>query len=100
MTEVDRPFLDTNLKRTGEEIRAALAQIIQSFEVVAVSANVIDEAVSLRHKHQVQFWDALHIATARAVGCSSFLTEDLPGIQSWDGLRILSPLSSRVGGAG
>lgn len=51
-----------------------------------------DEAASeLEEQHQLSFWDALIVATARKGGASRVLTEDLSPGQTISGIRIDNP---------
>lgn len=52
------------------------------------------EAVELRHRSQISYWDAAIIAAAKQMGCTSIYSEDLNAGQSYDGATIVNPFSN------
>ena len=55
---------------------AAAVQDSEGLEVVPVTRDVLVEAAGIRAKTGARLPDAIHIATAMASGCQSFLTND------------------------
>lgn len=55
---------------------------------------ILEDAWSVEDRWGFSFWDALVVASARRLGCSVLLTEDLQDGQDLDGLVIRSPFST------
>jgi len=58
--------------------------------VVPTTRDHVLHALALGERHQLQFWDALNIASALAAGCTLYWTCDVPGARI-DGLRCEDP---------
>ena len=59
--------------------------------VIQVTTELILAAIDLHRLHQLSFWDALIVRSARASGCSVLFTEDLKHAQDYDGVRVENP---------
>jgi predicted nucleic acid-binding protein len=62
------------------------------FNVVSVQKEHVMDALRLREKHQLQFWDALNLATAKAAGCTLLLTADVQSAKVIEGVRFENPI--------
>jgi predicted nucleic acid-binding protein len=62
--------------------------------VVPVARAVILEALRLKQKHQMQWWDAVHLATAISYGCDRILTEDVPSAAVLEGVSYENPFGA------
>lgn len=71
-----------------EKYRAILLRT-KGLKTVPVSAEIADAAASLRAKHNIQFADAIEMATAIKEGASIFLTNDL-ALPSLPNLKVLT----------
>jgi predicted nucleic acid-binding protein len=82
-----RPMADGNAS-----LQATYEDMLQSgsgFQVIPVARAILIEAARLRvESNALRLPDAIHIATARACGCSVFLTNDR-SLSSAPGLRVL-----------
>ena len=76
----------------SREEAAERVRVAAHFNVVAVQKEHVLDALRLREKHQLQFWDALNLASARAAGCTLFLTSDTQSARTIEGVRIEDPL--------
>lgn len=65
-------------------------------EVMPVPPEDVLEALRLRQKHQIGFWDALNAATAIRAKCDRMLTMDLPSTSLSRELVCLDPLKQRT----
>lgn len=74
-------------RRTAREILATYG----TWPVHRPDVDDIAAASELEERHQVSFWDALIIVSARRSGARSLLTEDLQDGQRFDGLEIVCP---------
>lgn len=74
--------------------RATAREMIRtyaSWQTELVGASEIEAASELEERHQLSFWDALIVATARKGGASRVLTEDMNAGQVISGVRIENP---------
>ncbi|MBI3180814.1 MAG: PIN domain-containing protein [Myxococcales bacterium] len=61
--------------------------------VVAVRRETVLEALRLRERHRLGWWDAVHLATACAAGCRRILTEDMPSAPVLEGVTYENPFA-------
>lgn len=74
--------------------RATTREIIRtyaSWQTELVGTSEIEAASEIEERHQLSFWDALIVATARKGGASRVLTEDMNAGQVISGVRIENP---------
>ena len=64
---------------------------ISAFELHEVGAGIVYTALGIAARHQIAFWDAMLIATAKEAGCSIFYSEDLNHEQVISGVQIINP---------
>lgn len=76
------------------EVKAILSHLTSIIEVVTADPADFLEAMRLREKRQVQFWDAMLWATAKRHRCTTILTEDLHDRPVSEGMRYLNPFES------
>jgi len=68
--------------------------LLMSLVIVSAEALDVVEAMHLQQQHGMQYFDALLIATARRVGCTLFLTEDMQHGRSFGGITVDNPFRS------
>lgn len=56
-----------------------------------LSLSVLDDALALKSRFQISYWDAAILAAARAAGCTEVLSEDLNEGQDYGGVIIVNP---------
>jgi predicted nucleic acid-binding protein len=56
-----------------------------------ITADQMQEAWRLEDRYQVNYWDALLLASASQAGCAWFLSEDLNDGQDYGGVRVVNP---------
>jgi predicted nucleic acid-binding protein len=76
-----------------------LEQVIQfmknQFKISSLSANILDQTISIYNKYHFSFWDSMMIAAALENHCSIIFTEDLSHDQLIENrLRIVNPFIS------
>ncbi|MCB0598172.1 MAG: PIN domain-containing protein [Lewinellaceae bacterium] len=71
----------------------AIIDDLAFFEVVAIDAQLIKNAIDIHVLHQLFFWDSLILAAAKSAFCHTVLTEDLQHGAELAGVRIQSPFS-------
>ncbi len=66
---------------------------LELFQVSSASRTALTEAFNVVHLHRLSFWDAMLWATARQVGCSVILSEDMQDGQHLGGVEIINPFA-------
>jgi predicted nucleic acid-binding protein len=66
-------------------------RLMRKFEVIAISADLIEKAIDCSILNQISFWDALIVCAAEVAQCSEVLTEDLSSGQVINGITIRNP---------
>ena len=69
----------------------AWIQLWKRYEVNGISVPHVDLALELAERFQVNYYDALIIATARLAGCPIVYSEDLNDGQDYDRVRVQNP---------
>lgn len=75
-----------------EEAERVVQRMLMSLVIVPSETADVVHAMHLHQEHGLQYFDALLLATARRVGCSLFLTEDMQNGRSLNGITISNPL--------
>ena len=60
-------------------------------QIIPAAVEDLDPALQIHLQHNIQFFDALLIVTARRAGCTTFLSEDLQHGRDFDGITIRNP---------
>ena len=84
----------TRTTRTGRltpDQAADLVTAFTRFPVVDLTVPLVHDAMTIRDRFDLSYWDAAIIAAARSAGCSTVLSEDLSHGQDYDGLTVLDP---------
>ncbi len=66
-------------------------ELLAEFDVVHPELADILAAIDLHRLHQLSFWDALVVRTAKQGGCSVLLSENMQNMREIEGLRIINP---------
>ncbi|MEN8816740.1 MAG: PIN domain-containing protein [Nonlabens sp.] len=64
---------------------------LTNLEVAVINENIIKEAIRIKFRYQLSFYDSLIVATAIENNCSRLYSEDLNNGQSIEGLQIINP---------
>ena len=64
--------------------------------VVAVDLSVMANALDLKARYRLSYWDAAVIAAAQALGATTLYSEDLSHGQDYDGVRVENPFLAHV----
>jgi predicted nucleic acid-binding protein len=83
----------TRKLKVSAEIARAKAQLFGQLNVVLISLDDVLAAIDLHRLHQVSFWDALLIQSARRAECATLLTEDLQDGRRFDGVTVRNPFA-------
>jgi predicted nucleic acid-binding protein len=68
-----------------------LLKSIDRIPVCPITRELVMEAVEIRQRHGISYWDAAIIAAAKAMGCSTVYSEDLSDGQLYDGVTVTNP---------
>jgi len=71
-----------------------LAESIGVFRLVLPSEGVLNRAQGLHVSHKVSFWDAMILASCLEVGVEILYSEDVPGLDAVDRLRVVNPFAT------
>jgi predicted nucleic acid-binding protein len=89
--EVTNVMRGRRWKRPWAQVHAQLATIRANTFVMPVTDETHMRGVKYAERYQLQFFDALHIASAVLAGCQTFWTEDMHNSLVIDGLTIRNP---------
>lgn len=71
------------------DILTALAE----WRVHRPAARDVIEALEIKRRHQVSFWDAMILQSAASLGCRRLWSEDLSAGQSYNGVEVRNPFA-------
>ena len=77
--------------RLSHEQAALLVEAWLRFRVLETTVALVREALDLRRRHRLSYWDAAIVEAARLLGCDTLLSEDLAHGRSYDGVRVVNP---------
>jgi len=75
----------------GEKVRLAA-----DLRTVALTPAHVLDALRLRGLYQMDWWDAVNLASAKAAGCDRILTEDVPSQPVVEGVAFENPFEGIV----
>ncbi len=87
----------TRATRPGRLSHAAAVRFLEpvlEMRVQAVTVGVFRDAVSIRRRFGLSYWDAAILATARALGCDAVYSEDMSPGQDYGGILVVNPFDS------
>ncbi len=64
---------------------------ILEMRIQAVTLGVFRDAVSIRRRFGLSYWDAAILAAAGALGCDAVYSEDMSAEQDYGGIRVVNP---------
>lgn len=81
----------TKKLRIDPLIAKSIIHNMRNLEIVAVDAELIEEAVDCSVLNRLSFWDALVVVSAEKANCQTLWTEDLNHGQTIRGVKIENP---------
>ncbi|MBE0540200.1 MAG: PIN domain-containing protein [Verrucomicrobia bacterium] len=66
-------------------------QEILPHEIVELDFALFQEAVRLRERFQISYWDAAIVAAAKRLGVTTLYSEDLADGQVFEGVQVVNP---------
>ena len=82
--------LKHGLHPTADGVRSALMQLAR-WVTAPLTVETIAGAWGLQDRYGLRIWDALLLASASAVGCDYFLSEDLNDGQRYGAVQAINP---------
>jgi predicted nucleic acid-binding protein len=61
------------------------------FPTASLNPSTVLNALDLRERFQISYWDAAIIAAAHELGCSKIYSEDFSDGQDYDGVKVTNP---------
>ena len=74
----------------ADQARADVRDLL-AWQPVKIDGAIMEQAWKIQDRYRFSFWDALILASAKALSCRYLLTEDLQGQQVVDGVRVVNP---------
>ena len=56
-----------------------------------ITLAVLDDALAIKARYQLSYWDSAIVAAAKAADCREILSEDMGDGQDYGGVRVLNP---------
>ena len=79
--------------RLTHEQATALIESWLRFEIQETSVTLVQQALATKTRWQISYWDAAIVEAARALGCTTLLSEDLQHGMDFAGLRVENPFA-------
>jgi predicted nucleic acid-binding protein len=93
--------LYANLRRFAPDEKPEVARRIvrryRAWQPWVVDELTVDQAWDIQDRVSLNYWDALMVAAAQAIGCGVLLTEDLQHDRRIDSLRVVNPFTMSPG---
>jgi predicted nucleic acid-binding protein len=58
-----------------------------------ISLEILDDALAIKSRYQLSYWDSAIIAAAKASNCSEVLSEDMGNGQDYAGVKVVNPFT-------
>ena len=81
----------TRKLRVDASIARRKVELLAEFHVAAPDVADILAAIDLHRLHNLSFWDAVVIRSAKQSGCTVLFSEDMQHTREIDGLQIVNP---------
>ncbi|MGH9874609.1 MAG: PIN domain-containing protein [Pyrinomonadaceae bacterium] len=78
------------LSITHNEALMILAAL-SPFPVLPIDRELVIQAIEIRVRYRVSYWDAAIVAAAQRLGCEILYSEDLNHGQDYDGVVVVNP---------
>ncbi len=62
--------------------------------VAGITLELVMDAITIHQRHQLRYWDALIVATAKGLGCAEIASEDLNDGQDYGGVIVANPFKA------
>jgi predicted nucleic acid-binding protein len=92
-TQVLQEYAVTALQKLQQrpDVVIRTIAILEHFEVIHQTPEMIRKAVELKTLYHISFWDACIISNAEVAGCSTIISEDLNSGRFYSGIAVINP---------
>ncbi len=73
------------------EITARIISDLSQWRLHVPDVDGVLEAIDIQQRNRLSFWDAMIICSAKKLGCTVLLTEDLNNGQFYEGVKAQNP---------
>lgn len=80
------------LKMTHDEALAVLKSLV-AFPIQSVTSDLVIEAIQVKQRFGISYWDAAILVAAKRLGCSTVYSEDLNNGQEYAGVQVVNPFA-------
>lgn len=70
---------------------AAFIRTWRRFPTQDVTLSVLEDALAIKSRWQLSYWDSAIVAAARQAGCDEVLSEDMNDGQDYGGVKVVNP---------
>jgi predicted nucleic acid-binding protein len=61
------------------------------FRTEDITIGILDDALDIKARYQLSYWDSAVIAAAKAAGCTEVWSEDMNDGQDYGGVKVVNP---------
>lgn len=73
---------------------AARIRTWRRFMTVDITTGIFDEALAIKARYQLSYWDSAILAAAKLGNCSEVLSEDMNDGQDYGGVKVVNPFNA------
>ncbi|HMN74241.1 MAG TPA: PIN domain-containing protein [Rhodoblastus sp.] len=75
----------------SHDIAITLLKAWSRFPLQSMTRELFDEAINIKARHRLSYWDAAIVAAAQALGCETLYSEDMADGMTIGGTTIVNP---------
>ena len=77
--------------RLSDEDAVRFLEPVLEMRVQATTLGVFRDALAMRRRYGLSYWDAAILAAARKLGCATVYSEDMSAEQDYGWIRVVNP---------
>ena len=95
-TQVMQEYAQVALNKLAQRQDVVIRQlfILESFQVIGQTPELIRRAIEIRSAYQISFWDACIISAAENAHCETIYSEDPNTGQFYSGIIVINPFAT------
>ena len=78
-------------QRLTHDEAVARIQTWRRFPTLDITRSILDEALLIKARYQLSYWDSVILAAAKQGNCSKVLSEDMNDGQDYGGVTVVNP---------
>ncbi len=83
-----------NLPHDDAVVACLNSRLVARIPACPITRELVMNAVDLRHRFGISYWDAAIIMAAKQMGCQTLYSEDLNHGQDYDGVTVVNPFTT------